>query len=151
MKFVIGKSNKCIIIRLLWWSIPNYSEYLQYMDTDLESKCKKINSPGSYLLKWLIYAGRWSITIQLDKCHGLPRWLSSKEFACQSRRCRFGPWVGKIPWKWKWQSTPAFLPGKSRGERSLVSYSPWGHKESVMTKWLNTNNVSWYARCCYYR
>ena len=56
MKFVIGKSNKCIIIRLLWWSIPNYSEYLQYMDTDLESKCKKINSPGSYLLKWLLQA-----------------------------------------------------------------------------------------------
>ena len=26
------------------------------MDTDLESKCKKINSPGSYLLKWLLQA-----------------------------------------------------------------------------------------------
>ena len=29
----------------------------------------------------------------------------------------------------KWQPTPVFLPGKSHGQRSLVGYSPWGHKE----------------------
>ena len=30
----------------------------------------------------------------------------------------------------KWQPTPVFLPGKSKshGQRSLVGYSPWGHK-----------------------
>ena len=28
----------------------------------------------------------------------------------------------------KWQPTPVFLPGKSRGQRSLVAYSPQGHK-----------------------
>ena len=27
-----------------------------------------------------------------------------------------------------WQPTPVFLPGKSHGQRSLVGYSPWGHK-----------------------
>ena len=26
--------------------------------------------------------------------------------------------------------TPAFLPRKSHGQRSLVAFSPWGHKES---------------------
>ena len=26
---------------------------------------------------------------------GLPRWLSGKESACQCRRCKFDPWVGK--------------------------------------------------------
>ena len=26
-----------------------------------------------------------------------------------------------------------FLPGKSNGQRSLVGYSPWGHKESDTT------------------
>ena len=41
---------------------------------------------------------------------------------------------GKIPWRRKWQSTPVFLPGKSHGQRSLVVYSPWGHKESDMTE-----------------
>ena len=30
-----------------------------------------------------------------------------KESTCQCRRCRFNPWVGKIPWKRKWQPTPA--------------------------------------------
>ena len=25
--------------------------------------------------------------------------------------------------------TPVFLPGESHGQRSLGSYSPWGHKE----------------------
>ena len=34
----------------------------------------------------------------------------------------------------KWQPTPAFLPGKSHGWRSLVGYSPWGHKESDTTE-----------------
>ena len=57
-----------------------------------------------------------------------PRWLSGKESACQCRRHGFDPWVGKIPWRRKWQPTPAFLPGKSHGQRSLVSYSPWGRK-----------------------
>ena len=27
-----------------------------------------------------------------------------------------------------------FLPGKSHGQRSLVGYSPWGHKESDTTE-----------------
>ena len=58
----------------------------------------------------------------------LPQLLSGKESTCQCRRHRFKPWVGKIPWRRKWQATPVFLPGKSRGQRSLASYSPWGHK-----------------------
>ena len=47
----------------------------------------------------------------------------------QCRRPRFNPWVGRIPWRRKWQPTPVFLPGKSQGQRSLTGYSPWGHKE----------------------
>ena len=45
----------------------------------------------------------------------------------------FDPWVGKIPWRRKWQPTPVLLPGESHGQRSLVSYSPWGRKESDTT------------------
>ena len=33
-----------------------------------------------------------------------------------------------------WQHTPVFLPGESHGQRSLVGYNPWGHKESDMTE-----------------
>ena len=46
----------------------------------------------------------------------------------------FNLWVRKIPWRRKWQPTPVFLPGKSNGQRSLAGYSPWGCKESDMTK-----------------
>ena len=28
-----------------------------------------------------------------------------------------------------WQPIPVFLPGEFHGQRSLVGYSPWGHKE----------------------
>ena len=45
-------------------------------------------------------------------------------------------WVGKIPWRRKWQPTPVLLPGKSHGWRSLVGYSPWGRKESDTTEQL---------------
>ena len=55
----------------------------------------------------------------------LPWWPSGKEPACQCRRLMFNPWVGKIPWRRKWQPTPVFLPGKSHGQRSLAGYSPW--------------------------
>ena len=59
---------------------------------------------------------------------GLHWWFSGKESTCQCRRCRFDPWVEKIPWRRKCQPTPVFLPGKSHGQRSLLGYSPWGHK-----------------------
>jgi len=28
-------------------------------------------------------------------------------------RCGFDPWLGKIPWRKAWKSTPVFLPGES--------------------------------------
>ena len=47
-------------------------------------------------------------------------WLNGREHICQSRRHGFDLWLGKIPWRRTWQSTPVFLPGKSCGQRSLV-------------------------------
>ena len=43
---------------------------------------------------------------------------------------RSNSWVGKIPWRRKWQPTPVFLPGKSHGQRSLAGYRPWGCKRA---------------------
>ena len=59
-------------------------------------------------------------------------WLSRKESSRPCKRCtrlRFNPWVGKIPWRRKWQPIPVFLPEKSHGQRSLADYSPWGSEE----------------------
>ena len=46
-----------------------------------------------------------------------------KESACQCRRHRFNPWVGKSPWRKKWQPTLVFMPGKSHGQSSLADHS----------------------------
>ena len=58
----------------------------------------------------------------------------------QCRRPKFSPWVGKI-WRRKWQPTPVLLPGKFHGQRSLVGYSPWSHKESDTTEPLHFTSL----------
>ena len=75
-------------------------------------------------------AGRFFTNLAVREDNG-------KEPACQCRKhrkCRFDPWVWKIPWRREQQHTPVFLPGESHGQRSLVGYSPWGYKESDMTE-----------------
>ena len=69
-----------------------------------------------------------------------PGGTRGREPACQCRRRktpRFDPWVRKIPWRRQWQPAPVFLPGESHGQRSLVGYSPRGHKELDTTEWLS--------------
>ena len=69
---------------------------------------------------------------------GFPVGATGKEHTCQCRRrdirYRFHPWIGKIPRRRAWQPTPVFLPGECHVQRSLASYVPQGHKESVMTE-----------------
>ena len=68
---------------------------------------------------------------------GFPGSTSGKEPTSQCRRHKrqgFNPWVGKIPWKTAWQSTPVFLPGVSYEQRSMAGYSPYRHKELDMTE-----------------
>ena len=70
----------------------------------------------------------------------IPGGVSGKESAHQCRRCKrrgFDPWVRKIPWRRKWQPTPVFLPGEPPGQRSLVGYSSWGHRELDITERLS--------------
>ena len=47
------------------------------------------------------------------------------------------PGLERSPGGGKWQPTPVFLPERSHGQRSLVGYSPWGHKELDMTEQLS--------------
>ena len=86
---------------------------------------------------------------------GIPWWLNGKEPLCQRRRCKkhgLDPWIGKIPWRRKWQSTPVRLHGEFHGQRSLTGYSPRGCKESDTTEHEHNDNkemkagrqVSWF-------
>ena len=66
-----------------------------------------------------------------------PWWFRQWRVCLQCRRSRFDPWVGKIPWRRKWQPTPVSLPGKSQWQRSLAGYSPQGCKELDTTEQLH--------------
>ena len=54
----------------------------------------------------------------------------------QRKRPGFNTWLGQIAWRREWQPAPVSLPGNFHGQRSMVGYSPWVHKESNMTEWL---------------
>ena len=64
------------------------------------------------------------ISLALVKVHasGFPLLFIGKVSTC--RGWGFHSWVGKIPWRRKWQ--PLQYP--CHGQRSLEGYSPWGHK-----------------------
>ena len=65
----------------------------------------------------------------------------STETPCQCRRCkrcRFDPWVRKIPWRRKWQLIPVFFLGESHGQSLVGYYSPWGCKEADTTEHTHT-------------
>ena len=60
-----------------------------------------------------------------------------KHLCLQCERPGFDPWVGKIPWRRKWQPTPVLLPRKSHGRRSLVSMGSQrvGHDWATSLSW----------------
>ena len=43
-------------------------------------------------------------------------------------------------WRRKWQPTPVFLPGESKGQGSLVCCCLWGRTESTRLKWLSSSS-----------
>ena len=78
-----------------------------------------------------VFKSRWGQSV----IFGMTVWgfhdgSHGKESACNAGRCRFHPWVRKIPRRREWQPTPVSLPGESHGQRSLVGYGPRGGKES---------------------
>ena len=87
----------------------------------------------SLIFIWLKYYIFLFIVLQR-----LPQWFSRQRICKRHRERESDPWVGKIPRRREWQSTPVFLPWESHGQRSLGDYSPKGHKESDMIEWLST-------------
>ena len=76
----------------------------------------------------------------------IPRWLSGNLSAkMQEMQVQSLGW--EDPRRRKWQPTPVSTLGKSHGQRSLVRYRMWGHKESDLTEhartqYLNKNKLS---------
>ena len=83
---------------------------------------------------------------------GFPGGASSQEPACQCRRhkrCRFRPWVGKIPLE-EGTATHCSIPaGRIPRTEDPVCYSPWGRKQSDATEESGTTEVTYctFAKC----
>ena len=113
----------------------SFGKFSFYADKESSGKTKQNKKTQNFSQRYIL-----NLFTSKEHCsHGgrficYPRWLSGKESSCQCWRGRFDPWVGKIPWRRKWQPTPVFLPGESHGQRSLAGYSSRGHKESDMSK-----------------
>ena len=75
----------------------------------------------------------WLLIFHLWIDWGFPGGSDSKESACNKGDLGL---IRKIPWRRAWLPTPIFLPRELHGQKSLVDYSPWGHKESDMTEQL---------------
>ena len=88
--------------------------------------------------------------LNINSPHILILWGFSSGSGCrvclQYKTWEFDSWVGKIPWRRKWQPTPVFLPGRSHVWRSLVGYGPYGCKESDTTEGLQFH-FSYILRC----
>ena len=73
------------------------------------------------------------------------RCISGKESACQwrtCRRCSLHPWVGKVPWRRKWQPTPVFLLGNPM-DRWAWRATVHGVAKS-WTQWATEHAQMWY-------
>ena len=80
-------------------------------------------------------------TWEASSMHKPPQFLglpggSDGRIHLQCSRPGFDPWVGKVPWRWKWLPTPVFWLQEFHGQGSLAGYCPWGCKESDMTEQL---------------
>ena len=105
------------ILLMTWWhSIHTYR--CQSQESSNNVPLMILTPNGSYLGQ--LAAGFVTYSCNLRFLHdtdnlGFLGGSVGKESTCQCRRCQLDPWVGKIPWRRKWQPIPVFLPGKSHG------------------------------------
>ena len=69
---------------------------------------------------------------------GFPGGSDSKEFTCNARDLGSIPGLGRSPAGGHGNLLQYSCLKNPHGQRSLVGYSPWGHKESDMTEQLST-------------
>ena len=74
---------------------------------------------------------------------GFPGGSDGKESACNVRDLNSIPGSGRSPGGGNGNPLqyPVYLPGKSHGQRSLVGYSPWSHKQSDTNEQLTHTHI----------
>ena len=121
--------------RFFWNSLINIYQKVDYL---LKNPCQVISKIHQHFDAISI---SWEESNMSTSFEGLPWWCHGKEPACQFRRRRFSPWVGKILWWRRWQHTLVFLPGKSHEQRDLAGYSPRSGEESDTAGWQQDSNA----------
>ena len=104
--FSTRKRNKIVIHTPIWMNLKN-TEWQKGQ----AQEC--IHYEFIYLRR--INKQNWNMVL-IAEIRDFPGGTSGKEPTCQCRRLKrpgFHPWVGKIPWRKKWQPSPVFLPGIS--------------------------------------
>ena len=71
-------------------------------------------------------------------CHSLLQAQMVKESACNAGDLGSIPGLGRSPGEGHGNPLQYSCLENPHGQRSLVGYSPWGHKELDMTEWLST-------------
>ena len=83
------------------------------------------------IIKWKWYRWNWASLGGSD----------SKESACHARDLGSVPGLGRSPGGGHGNPLQYSRLENPHGQRSLVGYSPWGHKESDTTEWLSTQHI----------
>ena len=107
----------------------------------------KVPSPAYHVMviTWMIiiFGTAGLVICIIYRPNGPPSWLSGRWTICLPvKEVRVQSLGREDPLERKWQSTSVFLPGKSRGQRSLADYSASVAKESEATWQASTTTIS---------
>ena len=122
----------------LWMEVHNIVQEVVIKTILKKKKCKKakqLSEDVMQIAEKRREAKRKGKEERYRHLKGFPGGSDGKASDCNAGDLKFDPWVGKVPWRRKWQPTPVFLPGKSQGQRTLVGCSSWGRKESDTTSY----------------
>ena len=72
---------------------------------------------------------------------GSPGGSDGKESACKAGDAGLIPGLGRSPGEGNGNPLQYSCLENPHGQRSLVGYSPWGHKKSNPTEWLSTHGA----------
>ena len=159
----IKDSSTSTIFKIHQYSLHIFHLFLIHKYTHILVKLNKLNRGGKQLERLGIEMWRngrtstcwaWAVVLDIYKC-GLICYEVSSDFfqvaqqlsiCMQCRTPGFDPWVGNIPWRKEWQSTPVFLPGKYHGSGAWWATVHGVTKQSDTTE--HTHGGQWLFPHC---
>ena len=120
--------------RILEWVAYPFSSRSSWPRNWTEISC----SAGGFFTSGALGIIQWHTNFQFSNCVivlwclGFPGGSVVKNLPANAGESGLIPGSGRSPGEGNGYPTPVFLPGKSDGQRGLVGYSPWSHKELDM-------------------